>query len=327
MNILITGGAGFIGSNIADFHLGRGDAVVAVDDLSTGKQSNLTSLAENPEFRFIEADLRTWEGLADEVAIADRIYHMAAVVGMFVVLKDPVRVTSVNVIATENILQAAARSGRKPEIVIASSSSVYGQALAHHQELHEDIQLLFDPQKVALTGYALSKLTNEIQAKAYRRQYDLPVTIARLFNAAGPRQTGTYGYVIPRFVEQAVSGKALTVFGDGNQTRSFCDVRDTITALDLLAGEPAAWGNPVNVGNADEISVLDLARLVIERAGSSSPISFLPFDEVYGEHFEQITQRRPTLAKLEELTGFSPRWTLETTIDNLIGIARKEMGL
>ena len=316
MNILITGGAGFIGSNIAEFHLGRGDRVVAVDDLSTGSEANVREFEDNDRFRFAKADILEWDQLAREVAAADRIYHMAAVVGMFRVLKEPVRVTRVNVMGTERLLDAIAKSGRKPQVVIASSSSVYGHC--HSGELREDIELVFAPRKGGLTGYALSKLTNEVQAMAYQQEYGLSVAIPRLFNAVGPHQTGAYGFVLPRFVKQALAGEALTVFGDGTQTRSFCDVRDTVVALDLLAGNPADYGQPVNVGNTREIRILDLANMVIERAASKSTIEFVPFERAYGEKFEHITQRRPVEDRLERLTGFHPKWSLEMTIDNLI---------
>jgi UDP-glucose 4-epimerase len=289
---------------------------VVVDDLSTGQRANIAAFESNPRFHFVQADLLDWPGLAGAVKAADRIYHLAAVVGMFHVLKAPVRITRVNVVATERLLEEAVRAGHKPQIVVASSSSVYGHSEA--RELSEDDELIFAAHNGGLTGYGLSKLVNEIQAQAYWESHDLPVVIARLFNAAGPRQTGTYGFVVPRFVEEAVDGLPLTVFGDGTQTRSFCDVRDTIQALDRLASCPQAWGVPVNVGNTHEVSILELAQLVIARAKSQSPITFVPFDEAYGVHFEHIMRRRPVTRRLEELTGFRPHWTLEDTIDDLI---------
>ena len=260
---------------------------MAVDDLSTGSEANIPTFGENGRLRFAKADILSWDKLAEEVAAADRIYHMAAVVGMFRVLKEPVRVTQVNVGGTERLLDTIAKSGRKPQVVIASSSSVYGHC--HSGELREDIDLVFAPRKGGLTGYALSKLINEVQAMAYMEEFGIPVAIPRLFNAVGPRQTGAYGFVLPRFVAQALAGEPLTVFGDGTQTRSFCDARDTVVALDLLAGNSADWGQPVNVGNTREIGILDLAKMVIDRAGSKSTIEFIPFDKAYGERFEHIT--------------------------------------
>ena len=315
MNILITGGAGFIGSHLAEHHLGKGDQVVAVDDLTTGSMSVIEGFDQD-KFRFIRADILDWNDLEKEVAQADRIYHMAAVVGMFRVLKEPVEVTRVNVLGTERVLEAVVRCKNLPELIITSSSSVYGHS--HEKVLKEGIELVYSPEKGGLTAYALSKLTNEVQAMAYREVHGIPLSIPRLFNAVGPRQSGNYGFVLPRFIKQALSGVPLTVYGDGTQTRSFCDVRDTIAALDLLAGKPEAWGHAVNVGNPREIAILELARMVIERSGSSSPIEFVPFEQSYGSKFWQITQRRPSIDLLKELTGFTHRWTLEQTIDDLI---------
>jgi UDP-glucose 4-epimerase len=254
------------------------------------------------------------------VDVADRVYHLAAVVGMFRVLREPVRVTEVNVCATELLLSTIAAAPRHPQVVIASSSSVYSHT--HSRDLREDDELVYLPKQGGLTGYALSKLTNEIQAMAYREEHGLQVTIPRLFNAVGPRQTGNYGFVLPRFIKQALSGEPLTVFGDGTQTRSFCDVRDTVAAIVLLAGTAEAAGQPVNVGNEREIRILDLAQLVIARAQSSSTIEFVPFDRAYGAEFDQITQRHPVEERLRSLTGFHPRWTLEQTIDGLLERAR-----
>jgi UDP-glucose 4-epimerase len=322
MNILITGGAGFIGSNLAGFHINRGDSVVAVDDLSTGSPDNVSDLADHERFTFVEADFLEWDRLDAEVAKADRIYHLAAVVGMFRVIKEPTAVIRVNVCGTERLLEAAADCESGAQIIIASSSSVYG----HNDEigeLREDIDLTYSPEKGGLTGYALSKLTNEIQGRAYHREYGLRVVIPRFFNVVGPHQTGTYGFVIPRFIEQALAGQPLTVFGDGSQIRSFCDVRDTMSALELLAdmeleSDASVCGEVFNVGNNHEISILDLANLVIARTGSSSTIDFVPFDQAYGEHFHHITQRKPNVDKLEQLTGFSTKWSLEETIDDLL---------
>ena len=315
MHILITGGAGFIGSHLAEYHLNRGDTVLTVDDMSTGSEGNLATFM-NERCESVHADLLTWNDLGREAARADRIYHMAAVVGMFRVLDQPIEVTRVNVLGTERLLECVASTERLPELMIASSSSVYGYS--RERELVERNELIFAPGNTGLTAYALSKLTNEIQAMAYRKIHGIPVSIGRLFNAVGPRQSGNYGFVLPRFIRQALSGNPHTVFGDGTQTRAFCDVRDTIKALDLLAGNPLAWGKIVNVGNPREIAILDLAKLVIERSGSLSSIEFIPFEQGYGESFHHITQRRPSIGLLQELTSFSPALTLEQTIDDLI---------
>lgn len=316
LSILITGGAGFIGSHLAEYHHGKGDSITVIDDLSTGSR-DLFSGFSGERFRFFEADLLTWRDLAREVGTADRIYHMAAVVGIIRVLREPIEVTRVNVLGTERLLECIATTRHLPEVVIASSSSVYGNS--QRKVLDERSELVYRAEEGGLTGYAISKLTNEIQARAYRHIHQLPVTIPRLFNAIGPRQSGNYGFVLPRFIKQALSGKPLTVFGDGTQTRSFCDVRDTVRAIDQLASNPNAWGEPVNVGNPREMTILDLARMVIDRSGSSSPIEFVPFEQGYGSSFHQTSQRRPSVERLRELTGFRHSWSLEQTIDDLIG--------
>lgn len=316
MNIFITGGAGFIGSHLAEYHLDRGDSVVVVDDLSTGNWQNISPFQDHSRYRFERGNILTWDGMQREIENADRIYHMAAVVGMFRVLQHPTTVTRVNVQGTERLLEGISRATNRPVLVLASSSSVYGHA--HAPELREEIELVFPIRNNALVGYALSKLTNEIQAMAYGQTHGISIAIPRLFNAVGPRQSGNYGFVLPRFVKQAVAGKPLTVFGDGTQTRSFCDVRDTVVEMDLLAGNPECWGQPVNVGNNREISILELARMVVERSGSKSSIEFIPFKSGYGRDFDQILQRQPVLEKLRHFTSFRPAWTLERTVDDLL---------
>lgn len=312
MRILITGGAGFIGSHLVDFHLRRGDRVVAVDDLSTGSAANVRQHADNPSFRFVHADLLTWNGLEAAVAEADRIYNMAAVVGMFRVLQQPVETTRVNTFGCERVLHAVVAAGHKPQVVQPSSSSVYGPA--RYEDLHEDAPITVSPD-APLMQYALSKFSNEAQGRAYHEKHGISIVIARLFNTAGLRQAGLYGYVLPRFVQQAIAGEPLTVFGDGMQTRSFCDVRDTVAMLDRLAATPAAWGKVVNVGNAQEIRILDLANMVRARTGSDSPVTFVSYEQAYGKSFTQIPQRRPILTRLHELIGYRHDWPLESTVD------------
>lgn len=314
MRVLVTGGAGFIGSHLVEMHLARGDEVHVVDDLTTGNRANLAAHQTNPYLHFEQADVLDWRGLDHWVAWADRIYHMAAVVGMFRVLEQPVETTRVNVLGCERLLDAVARSGRRPQIVLPSSSSVYGPA--KYDDLHEQANIVASPG-APLLNYALSKLTNEVQGRAYAGKYHLPIVIARLFNTVGLRQSGLYGFVVPRFVQQAIAGQPITVFGDGTQTRSFCDVRDTVAMLDKLAGTPAAHGEVVNVGNVQEITIRELAEVIRERTASSSPLQFVPYEQAYGQSFEQIPQRRPILDKLVSLTGYRHRWSLHDTIDEL----------
>lgn len=316
MHVLITGGAGFIGSHLAEFHLAKGDAVHVVDDLSTGRLENVQPFIGNPHFHFDVADVLIWDGLDRAATWADRIYHMAAVVGVFRVLEDPIQVLATNMAGTERLLRLASAGNWQPQIVIASSSEVYGPTAA--ASLQEDATLYVTSGAKSRWNYSISKLANEAQGLSYARQMDIPVCIVRLFNTIGPRQTGRYGMVVPRFVSQALNGEPITIFGSGEQTRSFCDVRDTVAALDLLAGTKEAHEEIVNVGNDQEISINGLADLICERAGKDVPRRRLSYDEAYGQQYDDITHRRPSLEKLVRLTGFKHRWRLEDTLDDLI---------
>jgi len=321
MHVLITGGAGFIGSHLAQWHAERGDRVHVIDDLSTGRHENLAWGANNPNLHFDGADIRHWPGLEAACQWADRIYHMAAIVGVKRVLKDPVRVVDVNIHTTDYLLKCVQKANWYPEIVIASSSEVY----AHNpgEEFSEDENIVIKAGGEIRWAYAVSKFTDEFLAKIYCRRYNQKIAVARLFNTIGPRQVGTYGMVVPSFVGQAVVGDDITIYGDGTQRRSFCDVRDTVEILTRLAASPAAHGQVVNVGNAQEISIGELAELVRQRAKSNSKITFTPYLEAYGDGFEDVFRRRPNLTLQTRLTGYHPRWTLIETIDDLIDIERK----
>jgi len=320
MHILVTGGAGFIGSHIVEYHLAKGNKVHVLDDLSTGSQENILPFMENPNFRFDQVDVLTWKGLDRVAAWADHIYHMAAVVGLFKVLSEPVKTLAVNIAGCERLLRAAHAGNWNPKITIASSSEVYGKKTV--APFQEDVELTVGSIHSLRWNYATSKLANETFGSSYSRKFEMNITIVRLFNTIGPRQTGRYGMVVPRFVEQAVSNKPITVFGDGKQSRCFCDVRDTVVALDMLSSNPASKGQVVNVGNDREISIGELAELVKERAGSSSEIVYISYEEAYGEGFEDIQKRKPSLENLFELTQFKHKWKLEDTIDDLIARAR-----
>lgn len=321
MHILITGGAGFIGSHLVELHLARGDKVHVVDDLSTGSMDNVNRFIDQPNYHFDSADLLTWPQLERVAAWADRIYHLAAVVGVYRVLAEPTKVLAVNIAAFERLLRAVHNSGWKPQLVLASSSEVYG---------HNDQELLRENQDLVIStragtrwNYSVSKIADEALCMSFSKHFGIPTVIARFFNTVGPRQSARYGMVIPRFIEQAVHGDNITVFGPGDQTRSFCDVRDTVAALDQVA-EHAATPDVmvVNVGNDREISINDLAALIVERAGSRSKIEHIPVLQAYGEDFEDIRRRRPALEKLRTLTEFKHRFTLEQTIDDLIAAQR-----
>jgi UDP-glucose 4-epimerase len=321
VHILITGGAGFIGSHMADHHIARGDTVHVVDNLSTGCRNNIAHLLNSPNFRFSKADLLVWDQLQSAVEAADRIYHLAAVVGVKLVLQDPVKVMSTNMAGTERLMRAVRQGGGNPQVVVASSSEVYGFNEARAFDENSDLVLRSGGR--LRWSYAVTKLADEYLAFAYARQYDLNIAIARLFNTVGPRQSGVYGMVVPTFVHQAVHHEPITIYGDGQQTRSFSDVRDTVTALDLLASCPAASGEVVNIGNEQEITIEALARLIKERAASRSELRFISYHDAYGEEFDDVSHRRPILDKLRSLTGYRAQWVLRDTIDELITLERQ----
>lgn len=344
MHILITGGAGFIGSNLVEYHLSQGHKIHVVDDLSTGAFENIEPFMDNPDFHFDHNDILFWDGLETAVNWADRIYHLAAVVGVFKVLEDPVRVMSVNIAATERLLKIAHADSWRPQILLASASDVYGHGLQCRrvcvpkgadlseiedrrqfrlEEFREDMEPMVGSSTVARWNYPISKLANEAIGLSYARQYKSPIVIVRLFNTIGPRQRGRYGMVVPRFIDQAVSGEPITVFGDGNQMRSFCDVRDTVAAFNLLMDNPDSHGQIVNVGNNREISILELADMVRSLANSSSVIDLISREEAYKEQFEETYRRRPDLDKFYRLTNYKHKWTLEDTIQDLITGKRK----
>lgn len=339
MHILITGGAGFIGSNLAAYHLERKDTVFVVDDLSTGALANIEPFSADANFRFEQADIVDWAGLDKAVAWSDRIYHMAALVGVFRVLAEPVRVLQANIAGTERVLQLARQGGWKPQIVLASTSEVYGHGIRCDirqeegmaaaascvlpHDFRESDELIMSSDISLRWNYSTSKLVDEAYGLSYYKGFGLPVIIIRFFNTIGPRQTGKYGMVVPRFIDQALAGGPLTVYGDGTQTRCFCDVRDTVIILDRLAGNPASYGQIVNVGNNREVSMNDLARLVKERSGSSAAITHIPYHEAYSEVFEEIFHRRPDMSRMLALAEHAPQWSLEQTLDDLIARKRQ----
>ncbi len=315
-NILITGGCGFIGSHLAEYHLDRNDAVWIVDDLSTGNEKNIDHLKKKEGFQFIQTDLLTWSKLQETILWTDQIYHMAAVVGVFQVLKDPLRVLSVNIKSCERILNAVQTSGKNIRILLASSSEVYGPGI--HNQFSEDDNLIIESKAQSRWVYPISKLSNEAEGLAYFQKWNMPITVVRLFNTIGPKQTGRYGMVVPRFVQQAVNHEPITVFGNGNQTRSFCDVRDVVVMLDKLAKCEHAIGKIVNVGNDHEISINALAEKVKQLANSHSPIQHISYTEAYGADYLDILRRRPNLKKLFNLIDFKHKWDIEDTIRYLI---------
>lgn len=322
MRLLITGGAGFIGSHLAEAYLERGDEVSIIDDLSTGSIENIQHLKKHPRFDYTIESVRNAPVLAELVDRADVVIHLAAAVGVQLIVESPVRTIETNVRGTEIVLEVANK--KKKTVLIASTSEVYG--LSDKVPFREDGNLVLGSTSKGRWSYACSKAIDEFLALAYWREKRLPTIIVRLFNTVGPRQTGQYGMVVPRFVKQAIAGRPLTVFGDGSQTRCFCHVQDVIGALMKLVDTPASVGEVFNIGSTEEVSILQLAETVKRLASSSSEIVFVPYDEAYEEGFEDMPRRVPDTAKIDALVGFQPTYTLDGIIRSVIEYERGTPG-
>jgi UDP-glucose 4-epimerase len=309
-HILVTGGAGFIGSHLVERLLRDGKTVVVIDDLSTGNLENLRLVRTHPQLRIIETSISGCSELGQLASEADSIYHLAAAVGVELIVKSPIHALKTNLHETEVLLEAAAVE-RTP-VLLASTSEVYGKS--QKPAFGETDDLLIGPPLQARWSYACSKLMDEFLALAFAKEKALPVVIVRLFNTVGPRQTGRYGMVLPRFVEAARNGEPLRVFGDGQQTRCFCFVLDVVEALVRLQNCPAARGEVFNVGGTEEISMMDLARTVVETLGSQSLIELVPYTKAYGPGFEDMRRRKPIVTKLESTIGFRPGTSLREII-------------
>lgn len=313
---LVTGGAGFIGSHLVDLLLSRGDHVTVVDNLSTGSRANLP--VEHPHLRFIEADLDHALGALGPGEQFDQIYHLAAAVGVRLIVDEPIRSIETNIDQTACLLRFALThgpSGRAAPTLIASSSEVYGKA--EKSPFSEDDDVVYGPTTRSRWSYAASKAVDEYLALAYHAKHGLPAVIVRFFNTVGPRQIGSYGMVLPNFVAAALAGQDVTVYGDGCQTRCFCDVRDVTRALPRLLGTSGAAGRVFNLGAERSISIADLARLVISTLGSRSSLRFIPYDMAYSAGFEDLRRREPDLARIRGAIGFAPSIPLEQTIIDL----------
>lgn len=318
MRLLITGGAGFIGSHLAEAYLERGDEVSIIDDLSTGSIENIQHLKKHPRFDYTIESVRNYPVLAELVDRADVVIHLAAAVGVQLIVESPVRTIETNVRGTEVVLEVANK--KKKTVLIASTSEVYG--LSDKVPFREDGNLVLGSTSKGRWSYACSKAIDEFLALAYWREKRLPTIIVRLFNTVGPRQTGQYGMVVPRFVKQAIAGRPLTVFGDGSQTRCFCHVQDVIGALMKLVDTPSSVGEVFNIGSTEEVSILQLAETVKRLASSSSEIVFVPYDEAYEEGFEDMPRRVPDTTKVDALVGFRPTYTLDGIIRSVIEYQR-----
>jgi UDP-glucose 4-epimerase len=315
---LITGGAGFVGSHLAERLLALGHEVRILDNLSTGSIDNISHLKGHDGFSYVVDSVTNEPLLAEMIDRSDVVFHLAAAVGVKLIVEQPVHTIETNVHGTEVVLRHANK--KKKLVFIASTSEVYGKST--DVPFRENADVVLGPSAKHRWAYACSKMIDEFLALAYWKEKKLPVVVVRLFNTVGPRQTGQYGMVLPTFVRQALAGQPITVFGDGTQSRSFTDVSDVVGALIALASEPRAVGEVFNIGNTGEISIRDLAERVKARTGSSSPIQLVPYDQAYEEGFEDMPRRVPDLTKIRNLIGYEPKVGLEEIIGRVIEFFR-----
>jgi UDP-glucose 4-epimerase len=314
VKVLITGGAGFIGSHLAEALLARREEVFIIDDLSTGSIDNIIHLKDNPRFHYTIDTIKNQSVMAELVDRCDYLVHLAAAVGVKLIVESPVNTIETNIYGTEIVLQLANK--KKKKVIIASTSEVYGKN--DEVPFKEDADMVLGPTTKGRWSYACSKAIDEFLALAYYKEKKLPVVIARLFNTVGPRQTGRYGMVLPTLVQQALRGHPITVYGDGTQTRSFTHVRDVVQALIGIAHHADAVGQVFNIGNNKEISIEALAKRIREKTSSSSDIVYIPYDQAYEEGFEDMQRRVPDITKINRLIGFAPEAGIEEIIDSVI---------
>ena len=320
MRVLITGGAGFVGSHLAEALLERGDEVFVLDNLSTGSIDNIGHLKSHPRFHYTIDTVTNEPLLAEMIDRCDTVVHLAAAVGVKLIVEAPVHTIETNVHGTEVVLKHANK--KKKLVLIASTSEVYGKSV--EVPFREDADLVLGATAKHRWAYACSKMIDEFLALAYWKERKLPVIIVRLFNTVGPRQTGQYGMVLPSFVRQALAGQPITVFGDGAQSRSFTYVGDVVRAMVALINEPAAVGQVFNIGNGTEISINALAAKVKELTGSSSPIVKIPYDQAYEAGFEDMPRRVPDISKISALTGYAPTVELDEIVTRVIEYFRQQ---
>jgi UDP-glucose 4-epimerase len=321
--ILITGGAGFIGSHLCEVLLNNGYSIVAVDDLSTGRIDNIQHLRANPAFLFVRETIKNALVLDRLTSEAQIVIHLAAAVGVQLIIENPVHTIRTNIMGTEAVLDAANRYGCK--VLIASSSEVYGKGVK--VPFREEDDRLMGSTTHSRWAYAASKAVDEFLGLAYHTQYDLPVVIFRLFNTIGPRQTGRYGMVVPRFVHQALKGEPLTVFGDGQQSRCFADVDDVTRAIACLAENPQAPGHVFNIGSTEELTIFQLAEMIIDLTGSHSEIKLIPYSEAYAPGFDDMQRRVPSIEKIKSFIGYMPKFSLKETLQRVIAYERQQLRL
>ncbi len=318
--ILVTGGAGFIGSHLCELLVHNGHQVVAIDNLSTGRLENIQHLLPIPSFQFVRETITNSQVLDRLTSEADILIHLAAVVGVKLIVEDPVNTIATNIMGTEAVLTTANRYQCK--VMLASTSEVYGKG--YKVPFNEDDDCVMGPTSHSRWSYATSKAIDEFLGLAYYHQFGLPVVVMRFFNTVGPRQTGRYGMVLPRFVRQALAGEPITIYGDGEQSRCFGDVSDVINATIKLAYHPSAIGQVFNIGSTEEVTIRELAERVIAATGSSSKIVYVPYEEAYAPGFEDMRRRVPDLTKIHQLIGYEPRYTLEDTLRRVIVYEREQ---
>ncbi len=323
MKVLITGGAGFIGSHLADRLISRGDEVLVLDDLSSGSLENIAHLRDHPSFDFVEGSAADPSLVAPMVARSDVIVHLAAAVGVRLILEKPVHTIENNLFGTAVVLAVASdahRDGHSCKMLIASTSEVYGKG--NRPPFRESDDITLGPTANSRWAYACSKAMDEWLGLAYWREFQLPVVVARFFNTVGPRQTGRYGMVLPNFVDQALASDPITVFGTGKQSRCFCHVTDTVEGILQLIDTPDTEGEVFNIGSDREITMTALAEMVKRSTNSDSPIELVPYDEAYAHGFEDMERRVPDASKIERWTGFKPKKTLDEIIADVVADRR-----
>ena len=319
--ILVTGGAGFIGSHLCEIFLEQGKNVVAIDDLSTGRLENIQHLRVDPGFQFVRENINNALVLDRLTSEADIVIHLAAAVGVKLIIENPVHTLRTNIMGAEAVLDAANRYGCK--VLIASTSEVYGKGVK--VPFREEDDRLMGPTTHSRWAYAASKAVDEFLGLAYQAQFGLPVVIVRLFNTVGPRQSGQYGMVVPRFVRRALEGEPIDVYGDGQQSRCFADVADVAGAIARLAETPEAYGQIFNIGATQEITIMELAQRVLTLTSSQSKIRLIPYSEAYAPGFDDMRRRVPSIEKIHKLIGYSPQYTLDDTLQRVISYERSQL--
>ena len=321
MRALVTGGAGFIGSHLCERLLKDGHRVDVIDDLSTGRMENIYHLTSNKNFTFVNDTILNRMMMYTIIDKADMVYHLAGAVGVQLIVDEPVKTIETNIRGTEVVLEVAQKFRKK--VLITSTSEVYGKS--ENESFREDQDCVLGATTYSRWSYACSKAIDEFLGLAYHRQYDLPVVLVRLFNTVGERQTGQYGMVVPRFVRAALLGKPLTVYGDGKQTRCFAYVGDVVDALLTLANDPTAYGDVYNIGATEEVTIENLATMIIEMTGSHSQIQYIPYEQAYGQPFDDMMRRMPNIEKISKKIGYTPKTTLRETLEIIIEYFRRKI--